>query len=201
MPMPEQNKPYYQQDPLERAESTFANKENVNHNDLMQVVVVAQVESGLDRYRAEAGDMTAKHLRDEAHQSQRLAKHLEEKGDYKPHTQCHAHAIVSGAHRNAAPMRAIMARQKVRIDDSHNGCWLPENTAALTKMPRRLRSAVPHSRIHRYNYYFWLNSLINFSKTHTSDDLRYTLQTIGLQLQAGTQPSYVMNKKGEGLPS
>ena len=43
MPMPEQNKPYYQQDPLERAESTFANKENVNHNDLMQVVVVLVV--------------------------------------------------------------------------------------------------------------------------------------------------------------
>ena len=66
-------------------------------------------------------------------------------------------------------------------------------------MPQRLRNAVPHSRIHRFNYYFWLGSLINLTKTPTADDLKYTLKTVGWQVQAGAQPDYVMLKKGEGI--
>ncbi|WP_425487764.1 AHH domain-containing protein [Microbulbifer rhizosphaerae] len=60
--------------------------------------------------------------------------------------------MVSGAHKGAATQRAIMAAIGMRIDDAHNGCWLPKNTAAISQMPRRLREAVPHSRIHRYDY-------------------------------------------------
>ena len=66
-------------------------------------------------------------------------------------------------------------------------------------MPNRLKNAIPHSRIHRYNYYFWLGTLINLNKTPAPDDLKYTLKTIGLQVQAGAQPDYVMLKKGEGI--
>ena len=66
-------------------------------------------------------------------------------------------------------------------------------------MPTRLKNAVPHSRIHRYNYYFWLGTQISLTKTPTPDDLKYTLRTIGLQLQAGAQPPFVMLKKGEGI--
>src|SRR5690606_27218725 len=112
---------------------------------------------------------------------------------------CHAHAIVAGKHLNSAIIRALMARLMIRIDDPDNGCWLPENTAAKAHMPVRLRNAVPHSRIHRFNYYFWLNTLIDPAIISTEADLRRTLTMIATRLQAGSQPNYVMNKKGEGL--
>lgn len=201
MPIPERQKPFHELDRVERAEQAFATRSSVSTQDLISVAITAQVESILDTYRMNAEEMSRKELREEEHQSARLASHLKAVGDPRPNNQCHAHAIVSGYHRNAAPMRAILARLKLRIDDPYNGCWLPENTAALAHMPSRLRNAVPHSRIHRFNYYFWLNSIINLTQTPTSDDLKYTLKTVGLQLQAGAQPEYVMMKKGEGLSS
>ena len=88
----------------------------------------------------------------------------------------------------------------MRIDEPENGCWLPKNTAAKMQMPRRLSNAVPHSRIHRYNYYFWLNQLINPSTTDTKEKLRSALKMIAARLQNGKQPTYVMNKKEVGLP-
>ena len=199
MAIPQRQKLYHEMDRVERSEHAFATKESVTQMDLVDVAIAAQVELGIDQYRMDAKTMKQKELRDEEHQSARLAKHLAEHGDPRPNDKCHAHAIVSGFHRNAAPMRAILARHKVRIDDTFNGCWLPENTAALAYMPQRLRNAVPHSRIHRFNYYFWLGSLINLTKTPTADDLKYTLKTVGWQVQAGAQPDYVMLKKGEGI--
>lgn len=201
MPIPERKKQIYEMDRVERAEQAFATKGSVSSTDLIGVAITAQVESTLDTYRMSAADMSRKELREEEHQSARIARHMTQMGDPRPHEKCHAHAIVSGFHRNAAPMRAILARHKLRIDDPYNGCWLPENTAALAFMPSRLRHAVPHSRIHRFNYYFWLNSIINLVKTPAPDDLKYTLKTVGLQLQAGAQPDYVMLKKGEGIDS
>ena len=162
--------------------------------------IVAQIETKLDEYRNKAQDMSRQELRIEEHQSARLAYHLALIGDEKPHNACHAHAIVSGAHKRAASMRALLAYHKVRIDDAFNGCWLPENTKAKPYMPERLRNAVPHSRIHRFNYYFWLRQILNPQKAKTPDDVKYTLKTVGHQLQAGTHPDYVMQKKGEGLP-
>ena len=199
MAIPQRTKRFHEMDRVERSEEAFANKASVTYMDLVSVAITAQVEMGIDRYRMEAEALKQKELRSEEHQSARLAKHLEECGDPRPNDKCHAHAIVSGHHRNAAPMRAILARHKIRIDDAYNGCWLPENTAALAHMPDRLKNAIPHSRIHRYNYYFWLGTMINLNKTPAPDDLKYTLKTIGLQVQAGAQPDYVMLKKGEGI--
>ncbi|WP_051786173.1 AHH domain-containing protein [Endozoicomonas numazuensis] len=200
MAVPVNEKRYYQKDRVEHSIDRFASTKNPTPADLIAVSVTAQVELGIDRYRIGADEMTRKELRNEQHESSRLAGHLEDTGDSKPHPKCHAHAIVSGAHKDAAPMRAVLAHLKMRIDDSYNGCWLPENTSALTYMPKRLKQAVPHSRIHRFNYYFWLGTLINTSKTKSQDDLKYTLKTIELRLQAGSQPTYVMLRKGEGLP-
>jgi len=186
-------------DRVERAEHNAASKETLTQHDLVGVTIVAQVETKLDEYRLGAEGMKRKELAAEQHQSSRLATHMAIAGDPKPHACCHAHAIVSGGHKEAAPMRTILAHHKLRIDDSYNGCWLPENTKAKQVMPERLRHAVPHSRIHRFNYYFWLGRLINMSITPTQDDLKYTLKTIGYELQAGVQPFYVMKKKGEGI--
>ncbi len=186
-------------DRVERAENNAASKAVLTEHDLVGVAIVAQIETKLDEYRYGAEEMKRKTLVKEEHDSAQLGNHLAIDGDPKPHKKCHAHAIVSGAHKQAAPLRTVLAHFKLRIDDSYNGCWLPENTKAKAVMPRRLKRAVPHSRIHRFNYYFWLKSLINMTSISEQDHLKYTLKTIGQQLQAGTQAGYVMLKKGEGL--
>ena len=200
MPVSPRVKSYAEKDNVERIIDTFATKEDPTLADLEAVGIVAQVESQLDRYRMNASEMEAKKIRDEVHESKRMAEYLALDGDPRPHSKAHAHAIVSGGHKEAARARAIMAWLKVRIDDPDNGCWLPENTAAIAEMPLYLRKAVPHSRIHRFNYYFWLNREITRRKTPNSTKLREVLRMIELRLQSGSQPGYVMNKKGVGLP-
>lgn len=200
MALPRTEKKLYEKDRVDLAIDDFAKLDNPKKSDLNRVKVMAQIELGLDKYRAAAANMNTDELEYEAHQSAILAHFMEATGDTKPHSKCHAHAIISGAHRYAAELRAILAWLKLRIDDPDNGCWLPENTAAKPHMPKRLQNAVPHSRIHRYNYYFWLNSLISPETTSTQDDLRRMLNMIATRLQSGSQPKYVMNKKGEGLP-
>ncbi|WP_062267108.1 AHH domain-containing protein [Endozoicomonas arenosclerae] len=200
MPEVENQKPYYKKDRVEQAINKFASIKNPKVADLEAVGNLAQVESQLDRYRSATKNMTIDQLEDEEHQSKRLAEYLTISGDPKPHKNCHAHAIISGSHKDAARLRAVLAWVKIRIDDPDNGCWLPENTAALSLMPRRLRHAIPHSRIHRFNYYHWLNSIINLRATRTDEQLRSVLKMVETRIQAGSQPSYVMNKKGVGLP-
>jgi hypothetical protein len=195
------NNPYYQKGKTDLAVDHFAGLENPTIADLNLVGVTAQVEQGIDEYRIGALSLVQSELESETHLSKRLNEHLALSGDEKPHSKCHAHAIVSGSHKDAARIRAILAWLKVRIDDPDNGCWLPENTAALKEMPVRLRNAVPHSRIHRYNYYFWLNQIINTRKTKAPNELREVLNMVELRLQSGAQPIYVMNKKGVGLPA
>jgi len=190
-------------DEMDRVERKIFNKstqDKLTEFDLVDLDIVAQIETKLDEYRYSAVGMSKREIRIEAHQSKRLGEHLAILGDEKPHPACHAHAIVSGAHKRAARLRGILAFHKIRIDDPFNGCWLPENTNAKSLMPPRLKKAVPHSRIHRFNYYFWLRQEINTKKTKSPDDVKYALKTIGHQLQASTQPPYVMIKKGEGIP-
>jgi len=201
MPVPNTPKPFAFKDKVEQSIDAFASNTKPSVMDLNRVKVVSQVELMLDKYREEAGKMSLDNLEDEKHESTVLAAFMTATGDPRPHDLCHAHAIVSGAHKDAAELRAMLAWLKVRIDDPNNGCWLPRNTAAKTQMPPRLRDAVPHSRIHRYNYYFWLNRLINPVATTNQDDLVKALGMIELRLQNGSQPAFVMNRKGEGLPA
>lgn len=201
MSLPPKARPYAFKDRVEHAIDAFAARPEPSARDLAGVRLTAQVERKLDHYRAAAQHMSVDQLEDESHESAQLGEFLAAAGDAKPHPLCHAHAIVSGAHKDAAELRAMLAWQKLRIDDPDNGCWLPRNTAARAQMPPRLRHAVPHSRIHRYNYYFWLNSLVNPATTDSQKKLRETLAMVGLRLQAGTQPPFVMSAKGEGLPA
>lgn len=195
-----ENKPYALKDKVTRSVDIFASIDNPTQDDLNRVKVIAQIESGIEAYRTAGAQMGADQLEDEAHQSKRLALFMSSSCNPRPHPLCHAHAIVSGAHKYSAELRGMLAWLKVRIDDPDNGCWLPENTAALAHMPKYLSNAVPHSRIHRYNYYFWLNQRINPNTMREQTKLRDELRMIATRLQSGKQPPYVMNKKGIGLP-
>lgn len=201
MAFPRSPKKYADKDPVERSIDAYAALDKPTQGDLHRVKTVAQIQRGLDQYRAAAKNMTLDELEDEKHRSSLLAHFMMAEGEPRPHPKCHAHAIVSGAHNQAAELRATIAWLRMRIDDPGNGCWLPENTAAKAHMPAHLKSAVPHSRIHRHNYYFWLAQVINLRRTDTQDALRQALKMVAARLQAGSQPVYVMNKKGEGLPA
>jgi hypothetical protein len=187
---------YHEKTLLDRETDAFVGKQDEpGASDFNRIIVAAQVQYGLEKYMAEAANMNSAQLRDEEHDSARLGAHLEATGKPRP-DHCHAHAIVAGKHHNAAVVRALMARLRIRIDEPDNGCWLPRNTAA-TPHPA-FPKAVPHSRIHRYNYFFWLR--FRLSNIRQPNVFRKDLQLIGQHLQEGTFPDYVMLKKGEGLP-
>ncbi len=122
-----------------------------------------------------------------------------QQADPRPHKLCDCHAMVSGVHTEAAKARAVLAWYERRIDDCINGCWLPRNTDAKKHMPTWLIGAVPHSRIHRFNYYFWLNSIINADVIESEKQLIEKLAMIEFKLQTSTFPRYVMLPKGKGL--
>ena len=200
MAIPHSSKPYALKDKTERIVDNFAMLENPTQADLNRVKVEAQVQFGIEQYRAGAVDIDEIELEAERHDSARLARHLEEACDPRPNKYCHAHAIVAGKHPEAVKLRAVLAWRKMRIDDPHNGCWLPQNTAAKVHMPKRLSNAVPHSRIHRFNYYFWLNTRITLASAPTFKALAHILGLVESALQNSAFPDYVMKRKGVGLP-
>lgn len=188
-------KPYAFKSRTELAIEKFAGKENPTEADLNMVLIAGQIEDGIAKMLGHVKDgwgMSRSELEKEVHVSQSLGERMALSNDPKPHRLCHAHAIVSGGHPKAVTLRAILAKFKVRIDDADNGCWLPENTEAKKHMPESLKYAVPHSRIHRNNYYFWLSSYIKMSNTKDERFLRFQLSMIEQSLKGGTFPPYVM---------
>jgi A nuclease family of the HNH/ENDO VII superfamily with conserved AHH len=197
MPLPYRKTKYYEMDATERAIAIIAYMERPTQRDIHTVKCVAQVQMGIERYQADAQGMTQAQLKAEAHQSQRLGEYMSLSGDRKPHKLCDAHAIVSGAHPEAAPARVVLARHKIRKDDPVNGAWLPRNTKAKPHMPAWLRFAVPHSRIHRWEYYQWVNRMLSPLFLKDIKYLRMELSIIECKLQTSTFDPRVMKYKGE----
>ncbi len=189
-----------EKDPFDRTLEHILKKldqdEPIKPSDINQIMVAAQVQDGIASYREQARDMSKRALREEDHNSALLGRHLEEKFGPRP-VRCHAHAIVAGNHKLSAPLRFIMAKLRIRIDDVDNGCWLPENTAA-TPHPA-FPKAPPHSRIHRYNYYFWISSRL--SSIRDEKIFRTNLKLIAKMLYTAGFPDYLLLAKGVGLPN
>jgi len=160
--------------------------------------VQADVQNQLDLYRIGALSMSAQALEDEPHKPSLLAQNMAAANDPRPVSgeHCHCHAMVSGAHAEAAEVRAMLAWCRMRIDAPRNGCWLPRNTKARAFMPEWLKSAVPHSRIHRKSYYAWLDRVINPIQIKSSDDLLKTLKMIRVRLQSGKVPQNILTEMG-----
>lgn len=196
MPVPEKTTKYYEKDLLDHViDQTVSQNKPLSEIDLNRVVVAAQIQCGIDKYLEGAKSMSSSQLRSEQHNSARLGRHLESTGHKRP-PRCHAHALVAGKHEYAAILRVIMAKLKIRIDDPDNGCWLPENTTA-TPHPA-FPKAIPHTRIHRFNYYFWLRTRLGNIRQEAA--FRKTLQLTSKHLQEHSFPEYVMLRKGSGLP-
>ncbi|SMF26973.1 A nuclease family of the HNH/ENDO VII superfamily with conserved AHH [Alteromonadaceae bacterium Bs31] len=178
----------------------FAKQGTPSLLDWHRVKSVSTVQCRLLEYEAAGQCMDFNQLLEEQHKSGLLAQHMQAMGEPRPHKECHCHAIISGAHPKAAAQRAIMAWVKMRVDFPANGSWLPRNTAAKKVMPSNLKRAVPHSRIHRNNYYDWLDTLINTNTITSADDgkaLKDILRTIRTKLETSTFPSSVMKPAGQ----
>lgn len=169
-------------------------------SELNYIECIAQVQAGLAKYKADARTMDDQALENESHSSTRLGEYLRASGKPKPKpkpdNRVDAHAIVAGGHTAAARIRGLMAAFKIRVDDTDNGMWMPRRTAdtphwAFPKCP-------PHSRIHRFNYYFWLRTVLLGLRDEVQ--FRHALRMVARQLEHGTHPEYVMMRKGEGLP-
>lgn len=196
MALPEVKVLYCNKKPLDLIiEQTAAKKGELTESDINKVMVAAQIQEGIERYRLAAAGLDFTQLREEEHDSAKLGRHLVERYGPRP-PRCHAHAIVAGKHKFAAATRLVMAKLKIRIDDPDNGCWLPENTAA-TPHPS-FPKAPPHSRIHRSNYFFWIRSRL--VRIRQAPSFRTELNLIAAELHTGTFPQYVMLKKDAGLP-
>ncbi len=192
MPLPELPKPHYLKDSLDLViENTIQKDGELNQSAINRVIVAAQIREGIERYRRGVASMTTKELLLEEHCSTRLGRHLVERFGVRP-TKCHAHAIVAGKHPDAVPARVLMAKFKIGIDDTDNGCWLPENTAA-TPHPA-FPKAPPHSRIHRAAYFQWIRTRLGSMRMEKL--FRVQLNVIGRMLQNGEFPKHIMLPKG-----
>jgi len=150
----------------------------------------------LDRYRAKASEMSDDELKGEKHNSRRLGSHMRRAGDPCPSKRCDCHHMISGGHKDALLMRLVLVAMSMRIDDPHNGCWLPRDWEDRAYMPNHLRKAVPHRRIHTENYYAWLAGRINIATIKTPEQLIHALRFARRCLESGAVPPNVMPRTG-----
>ena len=154
---------------------------------------IASVQAGLAKYRDESLNKEIDELEDEKHSSQRLGDHMRSEGFGRPSPYWDAHAILSGGDTRSWKLRALLAECGIGIDDAYNGCWLPSRTKYTGQQP--YPKAVPHSRIHRHNYFAWLN--IRFAGIFEEKILRHRLLMTRKDLLHATFPKEVMLPKGK----
>ena len=158
-----------------------------------KVQVAAQLQQRLAKYRKSVKSMTLDDREDEKHDSSRLGDHMRAAGLPKPNFYYHAHAIVSGNDTRSWRIRTVLADCEIGVDDPHNGCWLPASSRCCGQPP--YPKAVPHSRIHRENYFTWLN--IRFLGVRDARTMIDRLSSTRRDLLHATFPPGVMLKKGE----
>lgn len=121
---------------------------------------LAKISALLRQYRIDGKVKNGMQLTSENHSSKQLGKFLRANGQPRPGPGWEAHHLISGAHKEAAGARALLASEdiKIRIDDPDNGCWMPKTKKDAR--PTIYPNAIPHSRIHRERYYNWIFNLL-----------------------------------------
>ncbi len=166
---------------------------NFKNAERGKIMVVAQLQQRLVEYRLSIDSMDIEQCESESHDSSRLGDFMRVEGMPKPNYYYHAHAIISGCDTRAWILRTALAESKIGVDDPHNGCWLPASSRHCGQKP--YPNAVPHSRIHRENYYLWLN--IRFFNIDSTKIMIDRLNDTRRDLLHSTFPPEVMLKKGE----
>jgi len=158
-----------------------------------KITTVASIQMGLLKYRNQIAAMSVDDREDEVHNSTRLGENMRADGIAKPGAYWEAHAMISGGHTDASFLRSVLAECEVGIDDSHNGCWLPTRTKYCGQQP--YPKAVPHSRIHRFNYYRWL--AVRFTGIQDKTTMINRLKNVRRDLLNSSFPPEVMLAKGK----
>ncbi|VAW87565.1 hypothetical protein MNBD_GAMMA16-1419 [hydrothermal vent metagenome] len=140
-----------------------------------------QALSSLSSYYADATRMSRDDLLSEGHSPNRLARYKKATGVKRPLNTA-AHAIVSGAHPEAEAARKILAKFKIRVDDPHNGVFLPRSSCYIPhpEMP----DAVNHAGVHTKEYYLNVTTILR--QTNSALECRMALRLIAVRLQKGT---------------
>lgn len=196
MPVPSAQTKHIDKNMLDLEIDRFAQLDKPSLAALNRVGTVAQIQSSIEdkklaRFRRKGVKMDKEALKTERHYSSRMALQLTRAGYEKPSKRCEAHAIVSGQHKLAGQMRAVLAWCKVRVDDHHNGCWLPAFKDDKPFMPTFLSNAVPHRNIHTNAYYRWMGGQISPAKINSLEDLIKKLENIRFRLQSGSIPDHI----------
>ncbi|WP_444998434.1 AHH domain-containing protein [Aliikangiella sp. IMCC44359] len=181
---------------VEKLLTEFAKIEKPTTADFATLKTRGKVCDYLDRYRLKAMKMSEEQIKAEQHSSKRLAGYMRRAGDPRPSDRCDCHAIISGGRAEAMELRGVLAWLQMRVDDPHNGCWLPRDWEDRKFMPNYLKNGVPHKRIHHHEYYQWLNARINWISVTTPNQLINKLRIVRNALQSGRVPSSVMPKTG-----
>lgn len=204
---PEKDVPYALQTSLDRAMDNYKDRltgqsklkedperwQKFVQHERGRLKVVAEIQAGLAKYRQQSSCKEPEDLEDEKHCSQRLGDHMRAEGFARPSPYWHAHAIVAGGDTRSWQLRALLAECSMGIDDANNGCWLPSRTKYTGQLP--YPKAVPHSRIHRHNYFAWLN--IRFAGVFDAAAAKTRLLMTRHDLLHATFPKEVMLPKGQ----
>ena len=181
---------------VDRLIAEFSLKDKPTTADFLALEKMGVMYDRLDRYRMAALHMTEEQLESEKHSPKRLASNMKRAGDPRPAKQCDAHAMVSGSHPSSLLARGVLAWLGMRIDDPHNGCWLPRDWPDRKHMPNHLRNAVPHKRIHTKAYYAWLSGYVRPGRIKNPEQLVNALRLVRTMLQSGNVPANVMPSTG-----
>lgn len=174
-----------------------ASKDLYITQEIAHMKAMTKVQVQLDTYQVESALFSTDELLEHTGDSHVLGEFMRVSGKAKPNYRWDAHHIVSSGHTEAAALRGIMALLKLRINDPANGVWLPRRTQDTGQKP--YERAVPHSRIHRQNYYDWLNEKLLHIRT--LDQFTETLSIIEDLLLTSQFPKKVMLIKGDNRAS
>lgn len=125
----------------------------------IRISTQAELQAGLEDYRANAKEQTAAQLSKEPHHpTAQLVRNLTAIGEPKPSLDHDPHHIImgKGRWRKRQMIRARMAlhMHQIGINDPTNGVWLPRRKA--DKGHWASPSAPAHKEIHGYNYETWI---------------------------------------------
>ena len=165
----------------------------------IRISTQAELQKGLEQYRADAKQKTEQQLLAEPHHpTALLARNLAAVGEPKPSLDHSAHHIIVGRGRWRARLitriRLSLHMHGIGINDPVNGVWLPRTKADRGHWATPFSPA--HTEIHRFNYETWLITqfqAVGMSAERFSNRLR----AIKGQLKNGGYPAQIVSPKDD----
>lgn len=162
----------------------------------IRISTQAELQRGLDEYRADAKQKTTAELAKEPHHPTTvLARHLTAVGEPKPSLDHDPHHIIMGRGRwqslEMMRVRLALHMHRIGINDPVNGVWLPRTKA--DKGHWATPASPAHKEIHRFNYETWI--IRQLRAVATAQQFSNRLRDIKTKLRFGGYPSSIVEPK------